>query len=301
MGTKYIVLPVILALLISGQALAGFDVPNHVYSVAQIKRAKVEALAKNRALTFVFTDPETTCGLCKSASLDAFRKLRDSTIVILVESHAFGYVPHTVKAAMSSKRAGRYIPKTVVTDAEASRVLCVIPYSRHGRSRLFKEANRLIEEYRAQNRKKTVAQYSPLPDLLKKAKDKVKGKANGKAKGKAKGKANGKANGKAKDRAENKAVPVQPPPAELSLVIGLRWRGSLDPVPTEKLPAWFLSKDYHFETLESEAGSCRFRVKTRGVTREHFEAKLNGFLKFNYKATKHSGDGAELTWNLARQ
>jgi len=206
-------------------------------------------------------------------------------VLILVESHAFGYVPHTVKAAMSSKRAGRYIPKTVVTDAGASRVLCVIPYSRHGRLRLFKEANRLIEEYREQNRKKTGAQYSPLPDLLKKTKGKTKDKVKGKA----------------KEKTEEKAIPIQPAPAELSLVIGLRWRGSLDPVPAEKLPAWFLSKDYHFETLESDAGSCRFRVKTRGVTREQFEAKLNGFLKFNYKATKLPGEAAELTWDLARQ
>jgi hypothetical protein len=127
-------------------ARAGFELPSYVYPSSQLKEAKKKARSEGKPLTFLLTDQNTRCGLATSASLDIIRELSDHSVIVYVDSKGWQGIPGVVRSAFRSSEAGRYIPKTVVTNAAGTKVIAIVPYvrSRGDRVDLLSEARRKI-------------------------------------------------------------------------------------------------------------------------------------------------------------
>ncbi len=78
----------------------------------------------------------------------AIKALKQESAIVLVETknNDWSLVPSLVQESMNSPQAGKYIPKTVVADAELSKVISVVPYNGNekDRTKLFREAEKLI-------------------------------------------------------------------------------------------------------------------------------------------------------------
>ena len=110
-------------------AAAAFKLPKSVYRVNNLEDASTEAESKGKAITFIYTDENSTCGLCDSASLNLIEQLDKKTVVVYADcSKDLSLLPSAVQKALSQPAAGRYIPKTVIVDAGMTNVLAVVPY-----------------------------------------------------------------------------------------------------------------------------------------------------------------------------
>jgi len=113
-----------------GVVLAGFEMPKSVYRMNEFEAAKAEAKAKNKPLTFIYTSESSSCGLLKAASLGAADRLRAKSILVYANSPAdFGSLPPLVQTAIKSEAAGKFIPKTVIVDAEMNNTIAIVPYA----------------------------------------------------------------------------------------------------------------------------------------------------------------------------
>jgi len=142
---KRVVMGILFLVVAASIAHAGFRVPPGVYRIGSLKDAKTRAKKTKRPITFVYTDVETTCPLCVDASLDAMKSLKLRTVVVYAHaSNDRDSLPGIVQDALKSSESGRYIPKTVIVDADIKRVIAVIPYAREkrDRSKLFRAAMR---------------------------------------------------------------------------------------------------------------------------------------------------------------
>ncbi len=136
-------------LLVSTPVYAGFNLPREVYTFSRLKRAQAEARQKNKALTILYTKTSSTCPLNKKASLDAVHQLKSETIIVYADSKkGRGKLPKIVAEALSSPKAGKYVPKVVVLDPDMTNVICIVPYARNEneRKKLFQEAKKRIAE-----------------------------------------------------------------------------------------------------------------------------------------------------------
>lgn len=135
-----------------GIARADFRPRSGEYLVADIESAQSEARSGNKPLTFILTNPNTTCGAARSMFNEVHRGLRGRSILVFCNSSAGAdrsMIPPMVTTAFSAPASGRFIPKTVVVDAEITRVLAHIPYTadQRERARLLREARSMISEY----------------------------------------------------------------------------------------------------------------------------------------------------------
>ena len=130
----------LLSLWLSSPVRAEFEMPKHAYRMDKLDQARAEASAKGEPLTFIYTREKTSCGLCRSASLNAADRLKSKTVVVYANcDQDNGALPPTVKNALGTPEAGKYVPKTVLVDAKMEKVLAVIPYA------LGEEQNKLIK------------------------------------------------------------------------------------------------------------------------------------------------------------
>ena len=129
-------------------ALVGFKIPKNVYRMDQLEAAKAEAELKDKAITFVYTDEETTCPLCEISSLGVMDGLGSKSIVIYAEARTdWGKLPELVREAFSNPKAGKYIPMTVVVNTSITNVIAFVPYARGtDQKKLIKAANKAISE-----------------------------------------------------------------------------------------------------------------------------------------------------------
>ena len=146
---KYLLIGAIFSMITASPSYAEFSIPSHVYTVDQIEEAKDIAKATAKALTFVYTNKDTKCGLATSASLDAFKELQKETIIIYACSgndQTRSQIHSLVRRAINSPQSGQYIPKTVIVDSKITKVIAIIPYTRdpNRRKQLFNEANNII-------------------------------------------------------------------------------------------------------------------------------------------------------------
>jgi hypothetical protein len=123
-----IVPALLFTLIFSTVALAKFDLPDFVYTVSQLKKAQETAKAHKKPLAFVGTDKESTCALTTAASKEVFQALKDSSIVVYVTFEDLDKIPQLATTALDSPAAGEYIPKTVVLDWNASKMVYMLPY-----------------------------------------------------------------------------------------------------------------------------------------------------------------------------
>ena len=142
---KRVVMGILFLVVAVSSARAGFRVPAGVYRVESLKDAEARAKKTKRPITFVYTDAETTCPLCEDASLDAMKSLKLRTVVVYAHANTdWASLPGIVQDALNSSESGKYIPRTVIVDAEVTKVIAVIPYTREkrDRSKLFRAAMR---------------------------------------------------------------------------------------------------------------------------------------------------------------
>jgi|GEM_PF-1208032 hypothetical protein len=128
----------LLGIWVSKPAQADFEMPKHVYRMNELEKAKAEAAAKGEPLAIIYTTEKTTCGLNRSASLNAADRLKSKTVVVYAE-WGDKMLPDVVREALTSPEAGKFIPRTVLVDAKMEKVLAVIPYA------LGDEQNKLIK------------------------------------------------------------------------------------------------------------------------------------------------------------
>lgn len=116
--------------VIATTAHAEFEMPKHVYRMTELDKATAEAKQKNEPITFIYTHEKTSCGLCRAASLNAADRLKSKSVVVYADSDTeWAKIPAVVQEALSSPEAGKYIPKTVIANADFTKVLAVIPYA----------------------------------------------------------------------------------------------------------------------------------------------------------------------------
>ena len=117
-----------------------------VFRMNQIDDAKAEAKAENEAITFLFTDENTKCGLCQAASMDVINGMKAKSTIVYVNSNNEGaLLPKLVQDALKKPEAGQYIPKTVVVDPDITQVIAIVPYdSEQARKSSITKAKKLI-------------------------------------------------------------------------------------------------------------------------------------------------------------
>ena len=120
---KYRVIAFVL-FCICGVTRAGFELPRDVYQLSELEEAKTEALKKRKPIAVIFTDINSGCGLCNSASKTMIDELDSRTIIV--------YLPTSVKPrpdfVNKAFRRGKYIPQVAVFDIELKNILGEVVY-----------------------------------------------------------------------------------------------------------------------------------------------------------------------------
>jgi len=96
----------------------------------ELDAAKSDALSGRKAVAFLYSDENTFCTQCMSASLQAMETLSGSCVVVYVTKSDATKLPEQVKNALRSPEAGKYIPTIVVMSYDLKKVIAVVPYAR---------------------------------------------------------------------------------------------------------------------------------------------------------------------------
>ena len=120
MKTK-ILIPILIAL--PTLALAGFKLPGKVFELADLEKAKTEAVQKGKPISILYSDKDSTCSLCSAASETIIRELASKTIMVYVRDIAT--LPAPAQAALQE---GKYIPKVAVLNAALDHSLGLVTY-----------------------------------------------------------------------------------------------------------------------------------------------------------------------------
>ncbi len=126
-------------------ALADLKLPSKIYQEADLEKAKVEAAAKSKPLSILYTDKDSTCPLCNNASATMIKELGSKTIMVYVRST--NALPDNVKTAF---REGKYIPKIAVFDDKLEKSLGTVTYEsvKDDSRKAFREVDRAINDYK---------------------------------------------------------------------------------------------------------------------------------------------------------
>ena len=128
----------ILSLIFSTGVFAADQFPRGSFEFADLEKAKTLATKDKKDIAFIYTDKNTTCGLCQNAVAAYIAAVRSKTVIVYVNSAAkpslWSQLPELVSKALIP---GECIPKIVVTDASVSKVSGSLNY----------------EEYKADDRK----------------------------------------------------------------------------------------------------------------------------------------------------
>ena len=144
---KRFLLVVVSLMFLPIAAQAAFNLPKYVYHIAQLKEAQQKAVDEKRVLVFLYSDKATTCPLCTDASNDILYSFDKEAVIVYAEHKDWGLLPPLVQNALRAPEAGEFIPITIVTDCQAKEVISYIPYERHNRLVLIKNAKEKIKEY----------------------------------------------------------------------------------------------------------------------------------------------------------
>jgi hypothetical protein len=135
--------------LAASTVFAGFALKSGVYSMNELDAAKSEALFGRKAVAFLYSDKNTFCTQCASASLQAMDTLIDSCVVVYIDRSDAIKLPEEVKNALRSPKAGKYIPTVVVMSYDLKKVIAIVPYARgEAYRKLLSEAKEKILSYR---------------------------------------------------------------------------------------------------------------------------------------------------------
>jgi len=129
---KSFVLFLMLTLFPAVHVLAGFNIPDDAYGMSELDNAVENAREDDWPLAFVLSDQNTTCGLATRATSATFQELNDDCIIVYIHLPNTNWedLPKIVSKGFKTERSGKYIPKTVIVNAEMNRIIDVIPYRR---------------------------------------------------------------------------------------------------------------------------------------------------------------------------
>ena len=135
-------------LLAASTVIAGFTLKSGVYRINELDAAKSDALSGRKAVAFLYSDENTFCTQCMSASLQAMETLAGSCVVVYVDKSDATKLPKQVKNALRSPEAGKYIPTIVVMSYDLKKVIAIVPYARgEAYKKLLSEAKEKILSY----------------------------------------------------------------------------------------------------------------------------------------------------------
>ncbi len=272
----------VVSLLWALPAWAGFDLPEYVFGLDGLDRAVAKARQHNRPLAFVLTDPSTHCGLCRDASLAAFRALRPAAVLVHVAPDEFARLPVKLRVTLTSARAGRFIPKVVVTDPTQREIVAVVPYAPEPRrSALLAQAIDLIRRHARRDAPRLALNLKPSRQPIQPVRPGAKRPVS-----------------PTPSRLESAQVESHPsdgPGSGGGQVIVLRWEGELTPPPDEILGDFFRAKQVPMQGRCRETG-CRFEA-TAAVTTEAFLTSLQILLNQHYRVDRiHTQDNRLTAW-----
>jgi hypothetical protein len=119
-----------LSLVAVSTVIAGFTLKSGVYRMNHLDAAKAEALSGRKAIAFLYSDENTFCTQCGSASLQAMETLAGSCVLVYVDKSDATQLPNRVKEALRSPDAGKYIPAVVVMSYDLKKVVAIVPYAK---------------------------------------------------------------------------------------------------------------------------------------------------------------------------
>ena len=135
-------------LLAASTVIAGFTLKSGVYRMNELDEAKSDALSGRKAVAFLYSDENTFCTQCMSASLQAMETLAGSCVVVYVDKSDAAKLPEQVKNALRSPEAGKYIPTVVVMSYDLKKVIAIVPFARgEAYKKLLSEAKEKILSY----------------------------------------------------------------------------------------------------------------------------------------------------------
>ncbi len=125
-------------------AFAGFKLPGKIFEIGEIDKAKAEAEAKKKPIAILYSDKDSTCPLCSSASEEIIRELGQKTVMIYIREQSGLPAP-----AIEALRAGRFIPKVAVMDAKLESALGTVTYEsiKADPRKAFREVEKAIRAY----------------------------------------------------------------------------------------------------------------------------------------------------------
>lgn len=133
--------------LLSSSADAGIDLPRGVYLFDQIEEASAEAEKEEKALAFILSDPDTTCGLCIGATELAFEKLKAHSVIVFINSeltNPWDHVSPMVVTGLSEPQVGHNIPKAVVTSPDMSEIWFQMGYTKLKNEDSYRDARKQV-------------------------------------------------------------------------------------------------------------------------------------------------------------
>jgi hypothetical protein len=135
-------------LLAASTIIAGFTLKSGVYRMNDLEAAKSHALSEKKAIAFLYSDENTFCTQCMSASLQAMETLSGTCVVVYVNKSDATKLPNHVKNALRSPEAGKYIPAIVVMSYDLKKVIAIVPFARgEAYKRLLSQAKEKILSY----------------------------------------------------------------------------------------------------------------------------------------------------------
>lgn len=142
MNTKTLI-PLLIAL--PTLALAGFKLPGKVFEIAELEKAKTEAVQKGKPISILYSDKDSTCPLCSDASETIIRELGSKTVMVYVRD--LGKLPQPAQEAL---RAGKFIPKVAVLNASLDQSLGSVTYEaiKADPRKAFREVETAIRGYK---------------------------------------------------------------------------------------------------------------------------------------------------------
>ncbi len=98
--------------------------PSNSFEASELAEAQAAAEKSNKPIAFVYTDKDTTCGLCQNATGSILRTFRTSAVVVYVKNYSD--IPKNVSKLISSQ--GKYIPKVALLDASLTKEYGLVTY-----------------------------------------------------------------------------------------------------------------------------------------------------------------------------
>lgn len=133
-----VITTLVVSLIFAAIASAETEFPRGTFEIADLEQAKSSAVSIKKDLAFIYTDKATSCGLCQNAVAEYIDAVKSQAVIVHLDAKGMKAIwqrlPPVVQTGL---KPGEYIPKIVVTDATATKLV----------------ASLICEDYKADTRK----------------------------------------------------------------------------------------------------------------------------------------------------